>query len=218
MLFCIYKGERIHISQYIDSMAGDILCPEGHPLIAKRGVLKSHHFAHKGSCDCICSDNKGEWHIWWQNRIQPKYQEIRLHNNDKYHIADICIPGIVIEIQHSNMTEEIMRVREQFYTSLGYQLIWIFDASMMGYKLTTTSSSMIIKWTNGTKFPLYGAYQGKVIKILDFGKKDLFVVTNQSGKSTMIGYKISLEDFDKKFIGDAIIEDVDIRRFHHPLK
>lgn len=235
MLFCYHNEKRIHISEYNELMNGNIYCAEGHPVIAKRGTHKCHHFAHKSNTICECSDNKGEWHIWWQNRVKNDNQEVRLLVDKKYHIADIYISkselnnnpiynnGIIIEIQHSPMTEETMKIRENFYTNNGYHLIWIFDCTnweyhtIRKYKDKNNNKMMSIRYKKGAKFPLGAQYTGNITKIFDFGKKDLFVITEQHGPSSVTGYLITLDDFDKKYIQNAISPNVDIRIFHHNL-
>src|SRR3990167_2525879 len=140
MRFAYIDGHRIDIKDYKDDMAGKIMCAEGHPIIAKRGQIRIHHFAHKVHTQCSCHDNKGEWHIWWQDRVLPEHQEVRLQASSLAggspitHIADILIPapclsglgsgckGHIIEIQHSPMDLATIRAREAFYTGQGYSL------------------------------------------------------------------------------------------------
>ena len=47
------NGEIIHISQAESGMSGDYLCPKcGSILIAKKGDIRSHHFAHYNFEQC----------------------------------------------------------------------------------------------------------------------------------------------------------------------
>lgn len=228
---------RIHIDEYTDEMSGKIFCPEGHPMVAKRGNVKVHHFAHKSNCDCSCSDNKGDWHQEWQDRAKKEGQEVRfnienstLTSNTRCHIADICIQrdsitdpalpldckGYVIEIQHSNMDQKTMRERERFYTSQGYHLVWLFDTKLWSYHtIRKVKDTLTIRQKGGSAFPTFGAYSGAVTKIFDFGKKDLFLVTEQKG-TTITGRILPMEEFDSKYLGTMSTEQ-DTRPFHHPL-
>lgn len=223
MLFATYGDSRIHISEYQDNMTGYIFCPEGHLLVAKRGTVITHHFAHKSKVECVCSDNKGNWHIWWQNRYKPQYQEVRIPTPTKYHIADVCVGGVVVEMQHSPMTEEVIRTREKFYTGMGYHLIWVFDCSLWEYMVIRKYQSdgkdmMSIRHTRGSKFPILGAYSNGITKVLDFGKKELFIVTQQTGKTTITGYLLTMDQFDKKYTHIGMTDDVDVRLWHHSIK
>lgn len=223
MRFAYIGDKKIHISEYTDEMASLITCPEGHKLVAKRGTVRSHHFSHMNVSDCSHENNKGEWHIAYQNRALFEYQEVRLINEGKIHIADTLIPDkkVVIEYQHSPMNITTMREREKFYTSLGYHLVWVFDVFMWEYYVYKSTNikgvkEISLRITKGNKYPLDGAYQGKVTKILDFGKRELLVVTNQKGNS-ITGKPITMEEFDDCFIGSCKSKDNDIRPFHHPL-
>jgi hypothetical protein len=78
--------------------------------------------------------------------------EQRLVENDKLHIADICIAAqepiklhtddgtnilddskqeLVIEVQHSDISETDVMDRQQFYNTDNSNLIWIFDVSTL---------------------------------------------------------------------------------------
>ncbi len=226
MRIAYIDGRRIDIKDYQESMANQILCAEGHPVIAKRGHIRMHHFAHKVGCPCSCHDNKGEWHIWWQDRVHIDHQEVRLQANDKVHIADILIPpvqdackGFVIEIQHSPMDLPTMREREAFYTGQGYTLVWVFDVS--SWIFTTRRSKaqnniMVLTKKKGADYPLWAKYDGKVQKIFDFGRRQLLLVSGHQGNE-IHGTIISLDQFDHQFLGSSIVPEPDMRPYHHEL-
>jgi competence CoiA-like predicted nuclease len=213
MIFAYDEADRkIHINDYV---SGPIFCPDGHPLIAKRGEVRSHHFSHKSGCDCRFSNGMTDWHINFQNRAPVENQEIRLKVDKKLHIADVLVGKYVIEYQHSPISREDVKDREEFYTSLGYTLVWVFDTSSWSYTLNKKGSSLVLKKTRGPDFPLLGSCTLPVIKILDFGKKDLFIVDSQKG-TLLTGHTINMVDFDKVYLS---IENTsnDIRPFHHGL-
>lgn len=207
-------NSRIHISEYTEDMKTKIFCGEGHPIVARKGDVRIHHFAHKNKCDCKYSNGMTDWHSSWQDRVDKKYQEIRLIKDGKLHIADVLINGHIVEFQHSVISKEDVREREAFYSNYG-TLVWVFDTSSWGYSLTRNKSSLVLRKTRGPDFPLHASFTSPIIKILDFGKRDLFVVTSQKG-SMLTGYTINMVEFDRTYLGiDSTTND--IRPFHHPL-
>lgn len=230
------ERKQIHITEYTDDMHEKIFCDLGHPVIAKRGDIMMHHFAHKGNCVCPLSDNKGDWHITWQNRIKKEFQEKRIYMDNKLHIADICTSKYIIEIQHSSMNEKTIKLREKFYTSLTlkdiytnnpssetFTLVWIFDYSNSSYQKVRSmydsakkKHTCTIKILNGPKFYKNTTLFGNVITILDFGKRELFVVQSISGQ-TIHGYIISMEEFDNIYLGDNRSPDNDMRIYRHSM-
>lgn len=223
MKFAYLDEKRIDINDDIPSGNPVFKCAEGHIVIPRRGTKNAHHFAHKASVECSCGDNKGEWHIWWQERVLPEFLEVRFTDDTgKLHIADICVPGFIHEIQHSDMKVDVMRKREAFYTTQGYTLIWIFDCRDWEYnilkrqKQSDSSEEITFRKKRGKDFPLSGAISTNVLKFFDFGKNSLFQVSKQCG-NTITGKTISLEDFDKKYLNSLVREERDCRVFHHPI-
>lgn len=70
-----------------------------------------------------------EWHLEWQERFPEENREIVLENNGEKHRADVLINNTVIEFQHSSLSSYEFDRRNQFYLSLGYNVIWIFDVA-----------------------------------------------------------------------------------------
>ena len=109
-------------------------------LIPKKGNINTHHYAHKSS-DVINCDNwapkfKTEldhhWHLQWQyffknndfGNIECVIKK-EIDNKIICHRADIITKtNYIIEIQHSNITDNDVVKREDFY---GDKLIWIID-------------------------------------------------------------------------------------------
>lgn len=70
-----------------------------------------------------------EWHRNWQNCFPKECQEVVMTNSQgETHRADVCINNFVIEFQHSTITAEEIEKRNIFYLSLGFNVIWVFDA------------------------------------------------------------------------------------------
>ena len=113
-------------------------CPIcGQPLIQKRGEIREHHFSHigsRGNIDAdyiLCSDkwsyDKSDWHINWQKRFPVECYEKVLSRGNQKHIADIVSKNLVIEFQHSAISIDEFRDRNNFYTLCGYSVVWVFD-------------------------------------------------------------------------------------------
>lgn len=234
-----YDGDRrVPISEYdayLSSCSNPTLtCAEGHPVIARRGDRNAHHYAHKANTECSCgADNKGRWHIWWQDRVVSDAQEVRvesilLDGTRVLHIADTLVPkdrlsvpvshmGYVVEYQHSPMSIETMRKRESFYTTHGYHLVWIFDTTTWDIQVfkRCPTGAISIRRRRGSHFPLDAAYNTPTItKILDFGKTDLLIVHRQHG-NVIHGHTISIEEFDRIYMGTCTVPEPDTRPFHH---
>ena len=95
-------------------------------MVAKCGPRVVHHWAHASRRNCDpWWENETDWHRGWKNRFPAECRE-RSHTapNGEIHRADIKTPtGIVIEVQHSTMTDEERESRESFYKNL----LWILD-------------------------------------------------------------------------------------------
>ena len=112
----------------------DYYCPMClEKLIVKKGEIMAHHFAHYGNSDCTTKDgwhyDMSEWHYDWQNQFPVENQEVVFEKNGKKHRADIFINNTVIEFQHSRLSADEFEERNNFYTSLGYRVVWVVDAS-----------------------------------------------------------------------------------------
>lgn len=104
-------------------------CPIfGHPMIAKCGQERVHHWAHKGSPACDpWWENETEWHRAWKDRFPEDWQEYVHHAEDgERHVADVKTrAGWVLEFQRSPIKIEERCSREVFYK----QLIWVVDGT-----------------------------------------------------------------------------------------
>ena len=106
------------------------LCPIcQQPVIAKCGKYKINHWAHKSLEHCDnWWENETEWHRQWKNTFPVEWQEIVAidEKTGEKHIADIKTNGdMVVEFQHSNISEEERISREKFYKNM----IWIVDGT-----------------------------------------------------------------------------------------
>lgn len=96
-------------------------------MIAKCGKFVRWHWAHKSrqSCDPWW-EAETDWHRNWKNEFPEEWQEV-VHTDERTgerHIADVKTPhGFVVEFQHSALSGEERRSREDFYQDM----IWIVD-------------------------------------------------------------------------------------------
>ena len=107
------------------------ICPGCNaPVIAKCGTKRVHHWAHETKQDCKNDrwEKEGPWHQNWKSQFPQDWQEqIMIINNEK-NIADIKTPqGLVIEFQHSHITPEEQKAREEAYKNM----IWVVDGTRL---------------------------------------------------------------------------------------
>jgi competence protein CoiA len=104
-------------------------CPIcGCETIAKCGTRIINHWAHHRPKDCDpWWENETQWHRDWKNLFPVEGREIpHIANDGEIHRSDVKTPtGIVIEIQHSSMTDAERISREEFYKNL----VWVIDGS-----------------------------------------------------------------------------------------
>lgn len=96
-------------------------------MLAKCGPRLMHHWAHCGRRNCDpWWENESEWHRAWKSCFPEDWCEVsHVASEGEVHRADIETPrGIVVEIQHSAMTDAERLSREQFYRNL----VWVIDA------------------------------------------------------------------------------------------
>ena len=97
-------------------------CPMcGSDMVAKCGPRVLHHWAHHRRANCDpWWENETPWHREWKNQFPIECREISHTASDgEIHRADIKTPtGIVVELQHSAMTDAERQAREDFYGNL----------------------------------------------------------------------------------------------------
>ena len=94
----------------------------------KEENLNIPHFAHINSCTDDFTTDMSEWHIAWQELFPKGNREVVITNGEEKHRADVLCYGTVIEFQHSPISKYEFTRRNNFYTSAGYKIVWIFDA------------------------------------------------------------------------------------------
>lgn len=108
------------------------LCPGcRQTVVAKCGIQKVHHWAHKGARTCDSWwEPETEWHRAWKNNFPAECQEIFLpdERTGEKHIADVrTTHGLVIEFQHSHIHPEERVSRERFYRNM----VWVVNGKRL---------------------------------------------------------------------------------------
>lgn len=108
------------------------------PVIAKCGIHRIHHWAHKSNNSCDpWWENETAWHRNWKNLFPEQWQEKVFVNaqTGERHIADVVTPhtpyNLVIEFQHSHISSEERQSREAFYTQENRRMMWVVDGSRL---------------------------------------------------------------------------------------
>lgn len=153
-------------------------CPNcGAATIAKCGPRILHHWAHAGRKNCDpWWENETEWHRAWKNLFPEACREIsHVAPDGEIHRADIKTPtGIVIEVQHSAMTDAERIAREQFYGNL----VWVVDGRGFRdnfdiYHMLPDPASEVAKdvvWAKASR-PMQGAAHGLFFRLSE-GRRD----------------------------------------------
>jgi competence protein CoiA len=120
MKFALVEGERREAKPGLFGQ-----CPiYGHPMIAKCGEHRVHHWAHRANCTCDSWwENETVWHRNWKGQFPEKCQEI-IHQSDsgEKHIADVKTKsGVIIEFQYSFLRRDEREARELFYQ----KMLWV---------------------------------------------------------------------------------------------
>ena len=176
------------------------LCPicQQH-VIAKCGKYKINHWAHKSLAHCDnWWENETEWHRQWKNIFPLEWQEIIAidENTGEKHIADIKTNGdMVVESQHSNISEGERISREQFYKNM----IWIVDGTRrkrdFSHFLEAFEYNSI--WRAGQKSSLF---------VLEYGHSHLPKEWQNSSVPVLFDFKGLLDRNEEEYDKDPLRE------------
>lgn len=125
------RKERVHISQikegetYFCPICQEKVYPKGGTLISPY----FSHYPHHACKDEFHDEEMSLWHTKWQDCFPIDCQEVVKEKNGVYHRADVLLEKekTAIEFQHSSLSPLEFQKRNQFYLSLGYRVIWLFD-------------------------------------------------------------------------------------------
>lgn len=168
MIWAIKNDKRIKAKPKLKAVCP--LCKK--KVISKCGEIKIWHWAHKSrnECDSFC-EPESEWHLNWKKNFPKKQQEVIIKKEDKYHIADIKTKtGLVIELQHSIISQKQIRKREEFYKDM----IWLLDGNTFGKNMILKKKCFQWKWAHSILWisnkPLFIDFGIYIFKIKDFWK------------------------------------------------
>jgi hypothetical protein len=122
MKFAIVEGERREAEPGLSATC--VGC--GKATVAKCGELRVWHWAHRSARTCDhWWEPETEWHRVWKNNFPTEWQEVvGTAASGERHIADVRTEqGLVLEFQHSFLSEEERRAREAFYK----KMVWVVD-------------------------------------------------------------------------------------------
>lgn len=187
------------------------------PVMQKRGEIRIHHFSHYSPhgthADIVpCCDHwsydMSDWHMEWQKRFSKDDIEKVLKNNGLKHIADLLIDDIVVEFQHSSISLDDFNDRNEFYTGLGYKVIWVFDVSedFLKGRIRDGNYDGSYKW----------AYAKKLFRELDFGKAKAtiyFQFGNCDDKDSINLERVIDIDFDASYFKTDFYHGLSIPEF-----
>ena len=129
------QPKRVHISEY-SKLDGEVRDDLGRLLVARQGPKITWHFAFYPGQVVFDCDRKGYkvgktfWHEIWQSYSPSSQVEVYRWKNvgdiTVCHIADLIDKEeYVVEFQHSSITLEDVRSREQVYDNM----YWLIDAT-----------------------------------------------------------------------------------------
>ena len=95
---------------------------------SKCGDINIWHWSHDNLKDCDAwSEGETQWHLDWKAHFGKEYQEVTIEKDGVVHRADVQNKnGIIIELQHSPLSNTKILEREKFY---GEKLIWVIDGT-----------------------------------------------------------------------------------------
>ena len=147
MRFAIQNNSRVEATRGARG-----ICPGcGDDLLAKCGERKIRHWAHKARVHCDpWWENETEWHRKWKSNFPVEWQEVPIRGQSgELHIADIKTPnGLVMEFQHSSISETESAVREGFYGPM----IWVLDGLRLKMDRYTFVEHMTFRALHNTEF------------------------------------------------------------------
>lgn len=177
-------SKKLHISDY-NKLDGKVKDDLGRILIAKQGPQIAWHFAlHPDETNYDCDrkgykSDKSDWHRDWQSYSQISHIEVYMrkliNGKEKCHIADLIDKdGYVVEFQHSAISSDDVKHREEFYD----KMYWVIDATSSQW-ISHGENNILIKqkeswWENFSK-PMFldiGIGVAKVNKIYSYTTVD----------------------------------------------
>ncbi|MBP5713862.1 MAG: hypothetical protein J6X07_04085 [Prevotella sp.] len=125
MKFALVDNEKVEAAKGLKGVCP--ICQES--VIPKCGQYKINHWAHKSIAHCDkWWESETDWHRNWKNLFPKEWQEIVAYDEKtgEKHIADIKTSSdLVVEFQHSHISNEERISREEFYKNM----VWVVDGT-----------------------------------------------------------------------------------------
>lgn len=154
---------------------------------------------------CFCDDNadltsddnfheeRTSWHLNWQKMFPEENREITVDSGGVRHRADVDIGRIVLEFQHSPISEQAWQERTAFYMNECEKCVfWVYDRTGCDIQQDFYVSSLICKYSNtlfgcdelarrefsrtsrlcGSGYPVFFDYGKFVVMFYDFLNAD----------------------------------------------
>lgn len=120
-------GELVDIDMALPD--GVYFCPKcGGELIQRRGLNVPMHFAHRVDSNCDGSGNMTDWHANWQKDFPESCREITMFSGGAQHRADVVLGSVVLEFQHSRISNDDWYARSSFYgPDFEKRVFWVYD-------------------------------------------------------------------------------------------
>ena len=180
------SGSNIRVEPWTTGLTAT--CPQcGEQVFSKVGEVKIAHWSHYSNTNCT-SKNKTDWHCFWQSLFDPDNIEVvsNDHQNTR-HVADVRY-NIVMEIQHSKISQEEIDSRELHY----FDMIWLIDEDFYYGQILKNKIKFKNPW------------------FIDAHPKYVFQKTNKPGEGLKVSkfskfsfvkcfkYALDLADFEKR--------------------
>lgn len=228
MKFAIVDGKKTEAFK-----GGRGTCPNcGAKVLAYCGDIRIHHWKHKSKSKCDSwSEPETDWHRSWKNNYPTDWQEIILYDEDtgEKHIADVqTAHELVIEFQHSYISQEERAKRENFYKNM----VWIVDGTRLerdytrflkgindfrktnkeGYYIIDSPEKSFPKTWLGSSVPVIFDFKGieKLDSPIDF-RNSLYCLFPMGKKRNAILSAFSHESFIKSTIKGEFLNKKEIQ-------
>lgn len=186
------------------------------PVFSRCGTLRRWHFAHNDERDCDpWFEYEGDWHYQWKSLVPLHMREIvirrEVHDTSgpiprtyiEAHRADILNSRqTVIELQHSYLSAEEARIREEFYV----HMIWLWDGIKSAKQFSTRRVGDTLEFTwkkSDQKMKTFSELKKPIF--IDFGGRDnifqvrsLFDLRNVTMRQTRGWFRGTGRFIDKK--------------------
>jgi len=149
--YALAAGKRRHIQDVERGAHGFDCWFQNYEVVACKGNYMQYWKYCKERPDLPAGyENETEWHAVWKSLVKDEFCEVVSGNNNE-HRADIRTPKVVIEIQNSGISFDVVKERVNFYHNLtNARVIWIvnaYAAMRKGYIRTEYLSKNISKVT-----------------------------------------------------------------------